>query len=236
MCREAHGVITETRNRAALMAEYLLEDLDLYRARHYIGRLSSWHTTVHRVVSLGQRFRGILDSCDIAIVAQPPIEKRTISVFTNGLESALTGALPSYRGHPIITETVARLTERADRLPKRLELLPHAEVVMLEHFHTKGLSFAMGDNYIGCSKPSCYCCKLYFDCHMSSAVTGRYHGNLWMKWAVPRSLTLQGGATDRTTVKLIRRMSDRIRVDLLSNLILGRFSVLQLFDSTTGFS
>lgn len=191
---------------------------------------------MHRVVSLSQPFRDILRSCDIAIAARPSIGKQTIHVLPTGLEEALNEALPNHRGHSIITEMLESIAEAADYLPERLELLLHAEVVMLEHFHSKGRLFAKGDCYIGCSKPSCYCCKLYFDCHGSTAMIGRYHGNLWMKWAVPRGLIRQDGTTDRTTVKLIRRMSEQVRRDLMSDLTPGRSSVPQLFDSTTGFS
>ena len=236
LCHEAHTLTTEDPHRSRILASKFSTDYDLYRARHYIGRLSSWHTAADNVASLGMRFRSVLDDCEISVVEKSRTEKITTRVLEGGLESAFGRVLPNYRGHPLIAAAVAKLDVAAKALPMEMETRPHAEVIVLDHFHVHGLTFAMEDCYIACSKPSCYCCKLYLDIHPLFARTGRYHGNLWMKWAVPRPLEMPDGATDRVALRLMRRMSDLVRDDLLSTLLVGRSSVVQPFDSTTGIS
>jgi hypothetical protein len=42
---------------------------EMYRARHYIGRLSSWRKAARNVISLGACFPAILASHEVATVA-----------------------------------------------------------------------------------------------------------------------------------------------------------------------
>jgi hypothetical protein len=113
---------------------------------------------------------------------------------------------------------------------------PHAEAVVLDHFFTRNFAFVMGDRYVACSKPSCYCCKLYFKFHPLRAVTGRHHGNLWIQWGLPRPLSAISGRADRITLKILRQMSDEVRKDVLSVTLRGNSRQINMFDSTTGFS
>ena len=50
----------------------------------------------------------------------------------------------------------------------------HAELVVLDHFHTQELVFAEGDKYIGCSKQAC-CCYHYICAHPGKFVHPASH-------------------------------------------------------------
>jgi hypothetical protein len=87
-----------------------------------------------------------------------------------------------------------------------------------------------------CSRPSCYCCKLYFDHHPVRASTGRSHGMLWIQWRLPRLLECVEGTVDHTTLKVLRKMSDQVRKDALAALTPQKHFDFNIFNSTTGFS
>ncbi|KAK3187217.1 hypothetical protein K4F52_004121 [Lecanicillium sp. MT-2017a] len=69
----------------------------------------------------------------------------------------------------------------------RCKPLVHAEVQVLEYFYTEGLQFAGNDRYVACSKPSCFCCRLYFKYHPSRMVMpAESHQNVWPNWGIPK--------------------------------------------------
>lgn len=236
MCCEAYAFIASRASRSAGMVMAHSADSVLSRARHYIGRLSSWHRVAKDVVLLGERFCSLLATCEIAVVEPPKSLNHMIRTLDGGLEKTIGRVLPNHRGHPLVTAALARLKSTIADLPTEMETFPHAEVVILEHFSVQNFAFANQDQYVACSKPSCYCCKLYFDVHPLVAKLGRYHGNLWMKWSIPRPLRYDDSTTDRVALKLTRRMSDLVGEDLVSTLLNGKSTIIQRFDSTTGFS
>jgi hypothetical protein len=241
MCEEAYAY-----SKATSAEQY--EDLfatpeeynEIYRARHYIGRLSSWRKAARNVVSLGASFPAVLARYEVAIVSHAGTTDSSRWTAEHDLNVLLARIVPNYRGHSITCRLEGKL-KSASRLMGNLEnrqlyAKPHAEAVILDHFFTGNFTFVMGDRYVACSKPSCYCCKLYFRFHPLRAVTGRHHGNLWIQWGPPRPLYLTNGRTDRVTIKILRRMSDEVRKDILSAILPGYSRQVNMFDSTTGFS
>ncbi|KAK8070042.1 hypothetical protein PG994_006658 [Apiospora phragmitis] len=47
------------------------------------------------------------------------------------------------------------------------------------------LRFLAGDRYIGCSKPACLCCLLYFKAHSAEPADPRSHLKIWPNWGPP---------------------------------------------------
>lgn len=241
MCEEAYAY-----SKAASAGQH--DDLcdnpqeynEAYRARHYIGRLSSWRKAARNVVSLGASFPAILARYEVATVCHAG----TINPFgwtaEHDISALLARTMPNYRGHSITCQLEGKLKTASQSMgdfeDRQFHAKPHAEAVILDHFYTRNFAFVMEDRYVACSKPSCYCCKLYFKFHPLKAVTGRHHGNLRIQWGPPRPLYLTNGRADRITVKILRRMSDEIRKDVLSAILPGSSRQVNMFDSTTGFS
>lgn len=241
MCEEAYAY-----SKAAAAEQYedpsdTLQTYDeVYRARHYIGRLSSWRKAARNVVSLGGCFPVVLANYEVATVSHVETISSSFWTAEHDFDALLARVVPNYRGHSITSRLKGKLKD-ASRLigvlqDRQFHAKPHAEAVILDHFFTGNFAFVMGDRYVACSKPSCYCCKLYFRFHPLRAVTGRSHGNLWIQWGPPRSLCLTNGKVDRITLKILRRMSDEVRKDVLSAVLRGTSRHFNMFDSTTGFS
>jgi hypothetical protein len=241
MCKEAYAY-----SKASSAEQYEnLSDIpqeydEVYRARHYIGRLSSWRKAARNVVSLGACFPAVLASYEVATVSHAGTIDSSCWTAEHDLDALLARIVPNYRGHSITCQLKAKLKDASRSMGvlenRQFHAKPHAEAVILDHFSTGNFEFVMGDRYVACSKPSCYCCKLFFKFHPLRAVTGRHHGNLWIQWGLPRSLYLTSGGADRITLKILRRMSDEVRKDVLSAILPRKSRQVNMFDSTTGFS
>ncbi|TGO52034.1 hypothetical protein BCON_0149g00210 [Botryotinia convoluta] len=61
----------------------------------------------------------------------------------------------------------------------------HAELLLLQHFHSRNLHFVDRDRYIACSKPACYCCYHYIRVHPGKFVVPGSHCNHYLNWRAP---------------------------------------------------
>ncbi|TGO22041.1 hypothetical protein BPAE_0186g00110 [Botrytis paeoniae] len=61
----------------------------------------------------------------------------------------------------------------------------HAELLLLQHFHSRDLHFVDRDHYIACSKPACYCCYHYIRVHPGKFVVPGSHCNHYLNWRAP---------------------------------------------------
>ena len=97
----------------------------------------------------------------------------------------------------------------------------HAEVQILDHFHLNGLRW-LGDRFIACSKPACYCCHLYIRHHPAECVVPETHRKIYLNWG-PR--LLPGGCKNERyneQLQLFIKMTDDIRRDVVGQLEQGR--------------
>lgn len=241
MCIKAYNLAkTMARRQSASSRDICQGHNDLYRVRHYVGRLSAWLGAARNVVMFGAQLSGILGKYCVKVV-QPATPGARISLnLGEDFDVILNRVMPNFRDQPMLSEISATVSRASGTTAlfksEKLELKPHAEAIMLDHFFTNNIQFANGDTYVACSRPSCYCCKLYFDHHPVGASTGRSHGMLWIQWRLPRLLESVEGTVDHTTLKVLRKMSDQVRKDALAALTPQKHFDFNMFNSTTGFS
>jgi hypothetical protein len=65
----------------------------------------------------------------------------------------------------------------------------HAELLVLEKFRFNGWEFVAGDRYIGCSKPSCFCCYYYINFLPERYSVSGCYNKIYTYW---RALDLTG--------------------------------------------
>lgn len=190
---------------------------------HFIGRLASHVRVVKELVGDARRLQALLRDCVVARVEAPtctaPPRADTLTTLPDmlnrmvrasdprraelqsclalldhrvGLEAALRAKLA---GAGREDEEAGSDNGKRGRSRGRGRLSPrvHAEVQLLDHFHAHRLSFAADDRYIACSKPACFCCRLYFRHHPARCVEPDSHGNLHLNWGLAR---LRDGARD----------------------------------------
>jgi OTT_1508-like deaminase len=105
--------------------------------------------------------------------------------------------------------------------------------MLLEQFSTNELPFFYDDLHVGGTKPSCYCCNL-FRFHGGDIVTRPIYGNVWSKWHLPPGTVEENGRLDWNTKVIVKRMTERVRLDLLHLIETDMPRRARLKDSTSG--
>lgn len=163
-----------------------------YNARHFVGRLADHIRVSKHLVEDALRVRQVLDVFRVSEVpapsgAQPPeIDSHTNldsilgRMISNGDEdfSYLQKDLSRFKNHVGLED---RVKEQFLKLQSNPPIV-HCEVQVLEHFHRNGLRFTDDDRFIGTSKFSCFCCKLYYRHHPSRPVEPDAHEQIYLNW------------------------------------------------------
>jgi hypothetical protein len=153
-----------------------------------------------------------------------------ISKAENQLLHDVREAVKAFPVMDISAAFIAKYTEKTFR--PRI----HAELLLLEHFYHQNLRFVENDRYIGCSKPSCYCCDLYMKCHPGGFVTRACHGNLWINWRAPIPPIDNDEQARKHTAKMLNEMVKTVRRDAIGQLLSKQPRRQRVPDSTTGMS
>jgi hypothetical protein len=179
-------------------------------ARHYLGRLANHVRVVNQLMEDSRRLQNLLDSFHVGLIPVPEAVPLPPYDGHITLESILGRMLhnddPRRQQMAEIMSTLRRIGPapgiEANIIEafKKQDMTPqvHAEVQLLEFFSPVGdggvrRKFAFDDSFIGCSKFSCFCCKLYFQHHPSRPVQRESHENHWPQWSPPR---LPNGSKD----------------------------------------
>jgi len=112
----------------------------------------------------------------------------------------------------------------------------HAELLLLEHFYYRNLSFVRNHRYIGCSKPSRYCCDLYIKCHPGQFAVRATHGNLWVNWHAPIQPINNEKQVQKHTQIILNDMIKDIRKDVVFQIESRAPPSPRKQDSTTGIT
>jgi hypothetical protein len=113
----------------------------------------------------------------------------------------------------------------------------HAELILLEHFHTHKYDFVDGDKYIGCSKPACYCCYHYICAHPGNFARPASHNKTYLNWRPPDVVDVDEDGSAATRQRDI--MNDVIKIvrrDVLAQIESKRGRGRPHPDSTTGIT
>jgi hypothetical protein len=112
----------------------------------------------------------------------------------------------------------------------------HAELILLDLFWTQHFEFVGNDRYIGCSKPACYCCYHYITAHPGRFVPPACHNNLWLKWKAPDIYDHKETRHINNRKEILQKMAERIRVDVLAQIVECRGPRSRRPDSLTEIS
>jgi OTT_1508-like deaminase len=212
--------------------------------RHYMGRLRSWPRSAKLLVRVARRYSSLVSGfrCEIVPTPSPmripsPDEKtnldgvlrRLVCKSETGRFENLQANLKCMRHFDIEASLKEQYTDKS--LNPRI----HSEVLMLEHFYADERSFVNNDRYIGCSKPSCYCCDLYIRYHPGRFEHRACHGNLWTNWAFPVDIRNES-VSGMHAKKILDGMIKEVRRDLLCQIESKQPQRRKWPDSTTGMS
>ncbi|KAI1413912.1 hypothetical protein F5Y13DRAFT_198320 [Hypoxylon sp. FL1857] len=194
---------------------------------HYLGRLAAHVRRPKEVIEDSIALDHLFDEYKIRVVQPRPSNERPKADSHTELHSILGRMVPSRE--PKLGEYKEALTslDQKFNIAKKVRdtyendnFQPriHAEIQVLEHFCKNKLSFIDNDSYVGCSKPACYCCHLYFQHHPSSPVVPESHQKIYLNWGLP---DLPDGDQDPGYIPqrdLMNKMLERIRQDALEQI------------------
>ncbi|KAK0906836.1 hypothetical protein LTS16_009839 [Friedmanniomyces endolithicus] len=208
------------------------------RVRHFVGRLGHWHKTAISLARAAASFASMLPKFRVAAIPCPDLGIQAHFTLDEDLEALVLRVFPNYRGTPLCDRLVDRIS-RAKALidwyrTNELVPRPHAEVVALEYCHSRSMHLVNDDRYVGCSKPSCYCCSLYIGYHPGAFRPRPSHNNVWVQWCLPQAFHLELSGT--ANLGILRRMANDTRDLLKATLTNGTTASRRRFDSTTGIS
>ena len=216
--------------------------------RHYVGRLASHVKAVKILVSAARRLPMLFLGFEIEVV-----HYERISILPPELRNKTT---LQEIAHRMIGNDEALLLDIQTRLQKLNQTLHierivrveydkknfkprvHAELMLLEHFYRKDLDFWGNDPYIGCSKPACYCCSLYFRSHPRQFVEPASHQKIYLNWMPPTSnwdVPDSGSGFADHERNMLNKMADLIRLKTIDQIkIQTERRRPKHFDSVTG--
>lgn len=210
--------------------------------RHYLGRLGSWHVASLVLTSTAQQLPDLFKNAKAQTVPFCDFEGQTFQSDQRALDNALGRLLlhtseqtPKQVRSSLQTSTNCDVGEIFAELFRRRYSKPclHAEIAVLEHFYRRSRHFVNDDRYIGCSKPSCYCCHLFCRLHPLQVLPRPCHGDTWPKWSLP---PLPDDSSDVSTTRqhLMCAMPAEMTRDLLTDLSSQSKPSLSWPESTTG--
>ncbi|KAF7933095.1 uncharacterized protein EAE97_008862 [Botrytis byssoidea] len=161
--------------------------------RHTIGRLNHTPKAIQILLSTRNRLPHLFTQLTISLLPSsssfpPPLQAR------NPTLSALIGrttsdplAITSYRAALAEMDHKYQLSTHLSSHCTNPNWRPkiHAELLLLQHFHSRNLHFVDNDRYIACSKPACYCCYHYIRVHPGKFVVPGSHCNHYLNWRAP---------------------------------------------------
>ena len=209
--------------------------------RHYLGRVASWAksasfvvqaTNSHDVLQYPIRIRQRLPQQSTILdgsVRRGAKDAMVASLIRAGVEEA--PSLCESKWLPLL----GVFTKKWESL--RLRTSVHAEMIILDLFYRRSLQFAHGKRYIGCSKPSCFCCGVYMANHPLNIEERPCHNNVWVKWSPPRATGHDSIEVSECSNDPIIGLGNVVKRKIKEELSCGAIVCRQrLFDSTTDLS
>ena len=213
--------------------------------RHYIGRLGSWEKARNILVRVATRHPNLIVSFRLEYLRSPRAVAGPAADSHTHLDGVLRRMLPANESlrHKQVLEAIHdnRVVDLSSDFLKAynddtFRSRVHAELLVPEQFHHNSLEFFNHERYVGCSKPSCYCCNLYMKCHPGTFNTRASHGNLWTNWRPSISPGSSAVAFDKHTRDILNEMVKHIRKAALDQILSKMTRRQKLPDSATGIS
>jgi hypothetical protein len=209
---------------------------------HCLGRLASWAKSTRFIVEMTSTYDLLTVSVKVRCVPCPrstfmpsrsafedPLEHLTACLIRAGVQNPREQCQIDWR---LLLDTYAQRWKSIER-----GAIVHAEMIMLDHFDRHNLSFAHGKRYIGCSKPSCFCCAIYMANHPLKPTQRPSHNNVWVKWSPPRQAQQANVRSPEAKGSIMDILSESIKQNIKEQLSRGALVPRRrVFDSMTDLS
>uniref|UniRef100_A0A093VHP4 Uncharacterized protein n=1 Tax=Talaromyces marneffei PM1 TaxID=1077442 RepID=A0A093VHP4_TALMA len=172
------------------------------RTKHFIGRLAMYPRTVNTLLDVALEIPQLLENCELRLCDSSRHLPSPLNSELSTLDGIVRRMFPEFTANEVRSD-LDRLNVFGN-LHKRLsracsfKTRVHAELLVLEKFRSNRWEFVAGDRYIGCSKPSCFCCYHYINSLPERYSVSGCHNKIYTHWRAP-DLT---GVQDLEAVKV----------------------------------
>lgn len=229
ICSTAHDLASsQDLKRLCTAAGNAYQTTQWTKVRHVVTRLGSWHRKAATALRFTRRNPQLFTECSSTFLQLPEAQRLPLPDGQTNVRGALTRMLPAGSKDRVedlyerlqscrVLEFDQQLLELYSDQDTRLVV--HAEAFLLDHFYSQELPYVWHDKYVGCSKPSCYCCHLYQRFHPDNPVLRPAHGTAWHRWAAPTVISdTMEEKTWRHHRSITNKMNEHIRRDVLADI------------------
>jgi hypothetical protein len=220
------------------------------RAKHNIGRIAAHVKNVKVLIATAERLPELVVNPQIVLIESPPsiilpppgraklkldgIAHRMTPSSQSSLLSGLQTSLKILDHRFKVEQTV-----QDAYLNKKFKARVHAELIVLEYFYERNetLQYLDNDRFIGCSKPACYCCSLYFRMHPANVDRPDSHQKIYLNWLPPTSVSGVEDPNSNLAIHekaMLNKMVQSIRLRTIEQISNQTGRRQRHFDSTTG--
>jgi hypothetical protein len=211
--------------------------------RHYLGRFGVYLRTAKIITSAAIKLPQLFDTFEVKVkdssgpISFPPMDESTT---LNGMATRMLA-----RDSPELDKVQTSLAymdlkfgildKVRDSYQGKGKPRPHAEIILVEHFHNEKLEFLGNDRYIACSKPACYCCYHYICHHPGVFERPASHNKIYLNWAPPKVNHSSEGISQEQR-HIMDKIIERMRGECLMQIKARSGPMSWRPDSTTGIS
>lgn len=198
-------------------------------AKHSIGRLAQHIISHEELVRDAHQISHILESHDVCMVDAVSYPPRPVADSHTTLDGVLNRMFSHSDTEKNEVKRILLEIDRQSHSTLFTDFLAHysngtpqvhAEVRVLQHFYKHQLKFVDNDRYIGCSKPSCTCCMLYFKHHPARMVVPESHQKIWPNWAPPMVQNFQKGDDESDCqLSIMNKINNDLRDDFTRQIL-----------------
>jgi hypothetical protein len=217
--------------------------------RHHIGKLGKHLAITKRMVKTSIRDRTLFSGFEVKLLDTPKTQVRMLVAKNTTLKAIFGRMFTDSAEKDELLDSLKTIGD-ALRLDERLKenriinTWVHAELLLVDHFHTGDLRFVDGDKYVGCSKPACFLCFQYISAHPGGFTLPATHQKLYTGWRHPDIIEDPNGRGDSRSLerlvkcreKITNDMVQKIRTHLIAQIRTGVVQRKSHPDSSTGIS
>lgn len=254
LCQDCYSLSTSNkidfiRQRINIYTGHESAESPFRAAKHYIGRIGAHVKHVKVLLAAAQRLPQLVLDPEIIPIKNPPSIVLPAPRGSSLKLDNIANRMVSSQG-PLLSELQSSLqlldrkfsvekTVRQEYLEKKFRVRVHAELIVLEYFYERNesLEYLDNDRFIGCSKPACYCCSLYFREHPANVEPPNTHQRIYLNWMPPTNIS---GVEDPSSwlatheKRMLNAMVQKIRLRTIEQIRSQTGQRQRHYDSTTG--
>jgi hypothetical protein len=208
------------------------------RTKHFIGRLATYSRTVNTLLDVAFDIPQLLENCELRICESSRHLPSPLNPDVSTLDGIVRRMFPEFTANEVRSDldrlNVFRNLHERLRTACSFKSRVHAELLVLEKFRSNGWEFVAGDKYIGCSKPSCFCCYHYINSLPERYSVSGCHNKIYTHWRAPDPTGVQDLEAIKVREDTLNAVVAKLRAEVRRCIDERPVKIRPHYDSVTG--